>query len=34
MRTSYGFRTSRRLEIALNHSLGKLPAPKSTHEVF
>ena len=27
-----GFRTFRRLELALYHSLGKLPEPESTHE--
>ena len=31
MRKSYGFRT---LEVALYHSLGKLPEPESTHDVF
>jgi hypothetical protein len=31
---SYGFRTFRRLELALYHSLGKLPEPESPHEVF
>jgi transposase len=34
MRKSYGFRTFRCLELALYHSLGKLPEPKSTHEFF
>ena len=34
MRKSYGFRTFRTLELALYHSLGKLPEPESTHEVF
>ena len=34
MRTSYGFRTFRCLELALYHSLGKLPEPESTHEFF
>ena len=34
MRKSYGFRTFRCLELALYHSLGKLPEPESTHEVF
>jgi transposase len=34
MRRSYGFRTFRALELALYHSLGKLPEPKSTHEFF
>ena len=30
MRKSYGFRTFRCLELALYHSLGKLPEPEST----
>ena len=30
----YGFRTYRVLELALYHSLGKLPEPESTHEFF
>jgi hypothetical protein len=30
MRKSYGFRTFRVLELALYHSLGKLPEPEST----
>jgi transposase len=34
MRKSYGFRTFRVLELALYHSLGKLPEPKLTHEFF
>jgi transposase len=34
MRKSYGFRTFRYLELALYHSLGKLPEPESTHEFF
>ena len=34
MRKSYGFRTFRCLELALYHSLGKLPDPESTHEFF
>ena len=34
MRKSYGFRTFRILELALYHSLGKLPQPKLTHEFF
>jgi hypothetical protein len=34
MRISYGFRTLRCLELALYHSLGKLPEPESTHEFF
>src|SRR5665811_1745558 len=34
MRRSYGFRTFRILELALYHSLGKLPEPELTHEFF
>jgi transposase len=34
MRKSYGFRTYRILELALYHSLGKLPEPELTHEFF
>ena len=34
MRKSYGVRTFRCLELALYHSLGKLPEPESTHESF
>ena len=34
MRKSYGFRTFRVLELALYHSLGKLPEPKLTHRFF
>ena len=34
MRKSYGFRTCHVLELALNHSLGKLPKPESTHDFF
>jgi transposase len=34
MRTSYGFRTYRVLELALYHLLDKLPAPESTHDFF
>ena len=34
MRRSYGFRTFRVLELALYHSLGKLPEPQLTHEFF
>ena len=34
MRKSYGFRIFRCLELALYHSLGKLPEPESTHEFF
>src|SRR4029077_8446971 len=34
MRKSYGFRTYPVLELALYHSLGKLPEPDSTHDFF
>ena len=34
MRKSYGFRTFRCLELALYHTVGKLPEPESTHEFF
>ena len=34
IRKSYGFRTFLCLELALYHSLGKLPEPESTHEFF
>jgi hypothetical protein len=34
MRRSYGFRTFRVLELALYHSLAKLPEPTMTHEFF
>jgi transposase len=34
MRKSYGFRTFRILELALYHSLGKLPEPEATHDFF
>ena len=34
MRKSYGFRTYRVLELALYHSLGKLPEPEATHDFF
>ena len=34
MRKSYGFRTYRVLELALYHSLAKLPEPELTHEFF
>jgi len=34
MRKSYGFRTFRVTEMALYHSLGKLPEPKLTHRFF
>jgi transposase len=31
-RKAYGFRSSRCLEIALYHTLGRLPEPVFTHE--
>jgi transposase len=34
MRRAYGFRTYSVLELALYHSLGKLPEPESTHDFF
>jgi hypothetical protein len=34
MRKSYGFRAYRVLELALYHSLCKLPEPISTHDFF
>ncbi len=34
MRKAYEFRTFRILELALYHSLGKLPEPELTHEFF
>ena len=34
MRKSYGFRTFHILELALYHSLAKLPEPESTHDFF
>ena len=34
MRKSYGFRTFRSLELALYHSIGKLPEPESTNDFF
>ena len=34
MRKFYGFRTFRITEMALYHSLGKLPEPKLTHRFF
>jgi hypothetical protein len=34
IRKSYGFRTFPVLELALYHSLGKLPEPELTHEFF
>ena len=33
-RKSYGFRTYKATEIALYHTLGALPVPKSTHKFF
>jgi Transposase len=34
MRKSYGFRSYHVLDLALYHSLGKLPKPESTHDFF
>jgi transposase len=34
MRKLSGFRTYHVLELALDHSLGNLPEPKSTHDFF
>ena len=34
MRKSYGFRTFRVTELALYHSLGKLPEPELAHRFF
>ena len=34
MRKSYGFCTYRVLELALYHSLGRLPEPESTRDFF
>jgi len=34
MRKSYGFRTYRVTELALYHSLGKLPEPELTHKFY
>jgi hypothetical protein len=34
MGKSYGFRTYHVLDLALYHSLGKLPEPESTHDFF
>jgi transposase len=31
MKKAYGFRTVQAVELALYHSLGKLPEPESTH---
>ena len=33
-RKAYGFRTCQAIEIALYHTLGKLPEPKFTHEFW
>ncbi|MFC4875769.1 hypothetical protein [Microbulbifer halophilus] len=30
----YGFRTYRRLEIALYHALGRLPVPEMSHRFY
>jgi transposase len=34
MRRSYGFRTFRVLELALYHSLARLPEPTLAHKLF
>jgi transposase len=34
MRKSYGFRTFRMMEIALYHTLGKLPEPPAAHRFY
>ena len=34
MRKSYGFRTFRVTELALYHSLGKLPEPEFSHKIL
>jgi transposase len=34
IRKAYVFRTFRVLELALYHSLAKLPEPETTHEFF
>ena len=34
MRKSYGFRTFRVTELALYHTLGKLPEPELTHRFY
>lgn len=34
MRTSYGFRTFKAIEIALYHAIGDLPEPQTTHRFF
>ena len=33
-RKAYGFKTFKNLEIALYHTMGELPEPKSTHCFF
>jgi hypothetical protein len=34
IRKAYGFRTSKALEFALYHQLGRLPEPEDTHRFF
>ncbi len=34
MRKAFGFRTYPAIELALYHTLGKLPEPKSAHSFF
>ena len=34
MRKSYGFRTFRVIELALYHTLGKLPEPEIAHKFY
>jgi transposase len=34
MRKSYGFRTFRVIELALYHTLGRLPEPELTHRFY
>jgi len=34
MRKAYGFKTFTAIEVALYHSLGDLPQPKTTHSFF
>ncbi|KAA3592816.1 MAG: ISL3 family transposase, partial [Candidatus Scalindua sp. AMX11] len=34
MRRSFGFRTLKSIEIALYHTLGKLPEPPITHRFY
>ncbi len=34
VKRSYGFRTAAAREVALYHTLGKLPEPMSTHSFF